>query len=104
SLLRTETLDGTLHLWGQASGALTPISVQATLEGQRLRYPAHRLETLQLLYAGVQLGAQPHVPAHLGIRRAHVGSVPVERLNVDATYDSSVSQLQVVTEVVQSSV
>ena len=104
SLLRTETLDGTLHLWGQASGALTAISVQGTLEGQRLRYAAYRLETLQLLYAGAQLGAQPHVTAHLGIRRAHVGSVPVERLNVDATYDWSVSQLQVVTEVVQSSV
>src|SRR5262249_49413572 len=104
ALLRTTTLDGTLHVWGQASGALTALSVQGTLEGQRLRYQAYRLETLQLLYAGAQLGAQPYLTAHLGIHQARVGSVPVERVNVDATYDSSVSQLQVVTEVVQSSV
>src|SRR5262249_12880547 len=104
ALLRTTTLDGTLHVWGQASGALTAISLQGTLEGQRLRYQAYRFETLQLLYAGAQLGAQPHLTAQLEIHQARVGSVPVERVHVDATYDSSISQLRVVTEVVQSSV
>jgi len=104
ALLRTEALDGILHVRGQASGELTAISAQGSLEGQRLRYGAHRLETLQLLYAGIHLGAQPHVTAQLGIDKARVGSVPVERVHAEATYDSSVSQLRVATEVVQSSV
>jgi autotransporter translocation and assembly factor TamB len=78
ALLRTEALDGTLHVWGRASGELTAISVRGTLEGQRLGYGADGLETLQLRYTGAQLGARPHLAAHLGIHKARLGSVPVE--------------------------
>lgn len=104
ALLRTETLDGILHLRGQASGEGTALSVQGTLEGQRLRYATHRLAKLHLLFAGAQLGEHPHLTARLGMHQARVGSVPLERANVDATYDSSTAQLRVVTEVVQSAV
>ena len=102
-LVRTEALEGTLHLQGQASGALTAIRTQGTLVGQRLRYEDYHVGTLQLIYEGSELGTQPHLTAHLEIQKTDVGSVPVERLTLDATYESTGRQLQVSTEVVQSS-
>ena len=46
ALVGPEALEGTLRLQGQASGALTAISLQGTLAGQHLRYGDEHVETL----------------------------------------------------------
>ncbi|HSX80381.1 MAG TPA: translocation/assembly module TamB domain-containing protein [Candidatus Saccharimonadia bacterium] len=96
-------LEGTLRLQGQASGALTAITLQGTLAGQHWRYGDEHVEAVQLTYEGTHLGAQPRVTAHLEMQKARLGQVPVEHLALDATYDSTVQQLQVTAEVAQSS-
>jgi len=101
ALVGPEVLEGTLRLQGQASGALTAITLQGTLAGQHWRYGDEYVEAVQLTYEGTQLGAQPRVTAHLEAQR--LGKVPVEHLALDATYDSTVQQLQMTAEVAQSS-
>jgi autotransporter translocation and assembly factor TamB len=96
-------LEGTLRLRGQASGALTAITLQGTLAGQHWRYGDAHVEAVQVTYEGNQLGAQPHVTAHLEMHKTRLGHVPVEHLALDATYDSTVRQLQVTAAVAQSS-
>ncbi len=102
-LIGPGALEGTLRLQGQASGALTAITLQGTLAGQHWRYGAAHVEAVQLMYEGTQLGAQPHVTAHLEMHKTHLGHVPVEHLALDATYDSTVRQLQGTAAVAQSS-
>jgi autotransporter translocation and assembly factor TamB len=103
ALVGPEVLEGTLRLQGQASGALTAITLQGTLAGQYWRYGDEHVEAVQLTYNGTQLGAQPRVTAHLETDKTRLGKVPVEHLALDATYDSTAHQLQVTAEVVQSS-
>jgi len=103
ALVGPGALEGTLHLQGQASGVLTAITLQGTLAGQHWRYGDEHVETVQLTYEGTQLGAQPRVTAHLETQKTRLGKVPVEHLALDATYDSTVRQLQVTAEVAQSS-
>jgi autotransporter translocation and assembly factor TamB len=103
ALIGPEGLEGTLRLRGQVSGALTAITLQGTLAGQHLRYGDAQVEAVQLTYEGAQLGAQPRVMAHLETHKARLGKVPVEHLTLDATYDSTVQQLQMTAEVAQSS-
>ena len=102
ALVGPEALEGTLHLRGQASGALTAINLQGTLAGRHLRYGDERVGTLEVTYEGTQLGAQPHLTAHLEMHKTQVGKVPVEHLALDATYESAVRQLQLTAAVVQS--
>src|SRR5207244_12671297 len=64
-------------------------------------YGCAHVAAVELTSAGAQLGAQPRVTAHLEAQR--LGKVPVEHLALDATYDSTVQQLQVSAEVAQSS-
>ena len=96
-------LEGTLRLQGQASGALTAITLQGTLAGEHLRYGDEHVESVQLTYEGTQLGAQPRVTAHLETQKTRLGKVPVEHLALDATYDSTIQRLQVTAVVAQSS-
>ena len=103
ALVGPGVLEGTLRLQGQASGALTAITLQGTLAGQHLRYADEHVEALHVTYEGTQLGAQPRVTAHLETQKTRLGQVPVEHLVLDATYDSAVQQLQVTAEVTQSS-
>ena len=103
ALVGPEALEGTLRLQGQASGALTAITLQGTLAGQHLRYGDEHVEALEVTYEGTQLGAQPHLTAHLETHKTQLGKVPVEHLALDATYESAVRQLQVTAEVAQSS-
>lgn len=103
ALVEPGVLEGTLRVQGQASGTLTAIALQGTLAGQHLRYGDNYVETVQLTYEGTHLGAQPRVTAHLETHKTHLGQLPVEHLALDATYDSTVPQLQVTSEVVQSS-
>jgi autotransporter translocation and assembly factor TamB len=49
------TLEGTLRLRGQASGALTAITLKGTLTGQHWRYGDAHVEAVQLTYEGNQL-------------------------------------------------
>ena len=102
ALVGPEALEGTVRLQGQASGALTAINLQGTLAGRHLRYGDERVETLEVTYKGTQLGAQPHLTAHLEMHKTQVGKVPVEHLALDATYENAVRQLQVSAAVVQS--
>ena len=103
ALVEPGALEGTLRLQGQASGALTAITLQGTLAGQHLRYGDNYVEAVQVTYEGTQLGAQPRVMAHLETHNTRLGQTPVEHLALDATYDSTVQQLQVTAEVAQSS-
>jgi autotransporter translocation and assembly factor TamB len=103
ALVGPGALEGTLRLQGQASGALTAITLQGTLAGQHWRYGDEHIEAVQLTYEGTQLGAQPRVTAHLETQKTRLGKVLVEHLALDATYDSTVQQLQVSAEVAQSS-
>lgn len=104
ALLGLPTLDGHLRLQGQAQGELTAIGMQGTLTGQRLRYADYHLDSLRVTYAGSQLGDQPRVAAQLESRHVRLGSVPVERIHIDVTYDHSTAQGRFAAEVVQSSV
>ena len=103
TLVGSGALEGTVRLQGQASGALTAVSVQGTLAGQHLRYRDAYVEAVQVTYEGAQLGAQPRVTAHLEMHKTRLGKVPVAHLALDATYDSTVRQLQVTAAVAQSS-
>ena len=103
ALVEPGVLEGTLRLQGQASGALTAITLQGTLAGEHLRYADDHVEALHVTYEGTQMGAQPRVTAHLETHKARLGKVPVEHLTLDATYDKTVQQLQVTAEVAQSS-
>ena len=103
ALVGPGVLEGTLRLQGQASGALTAITLQGTLAGEHLRYADEHVEALHVTYEGTQLGAQPRVTAHLETHKMRLGQVPVEHLALDATYDSAVQQLQVTAEATQSS-
>jgi autotransporter translocation and assembly factor TamB len=102
ALVGPETLEGTFHLRGQASGTLAAVTLQGALTGQHLRYGDERVEHLQVTYEGTQLGVQPRLTAHLEMHNTHVGRIPVEHLALDATYESTAHQLQVTAAVVQS--
>jgi autotransporter translocation and assembly factor TamB len=80
ALVGPGVLDGTLRLQGQASGALTAITLQGTLAGQHWRYGEEHIEALQLTYEGTRLGAQPRVTAHLETQEMRLVKVPVEHL------------------------
>jgi autotransporter translocation and assembly factor TamB len=69
-------LEGTVRLQGQASGALTAITLQGTLAGEHLRYGDEHVESVQLTYEGTQLGAQPRVTAHLETQKNAPGEGP----------------------------
>src|SRR5262249_30766615 len=103
ALVGPGALEGTLRLQGQASGALTAITLQGTLAGQHWRYGDAHVDAVQLTYEGSQLGEQRRVTAPLETQKARLGKVPVEHLVLDATYASTVQQLQVTAEVAQSS-
>src|SRR5262249_10926239 len=76
ALVGPDALEGTLRLQGQASGALTAITLQGTLAGQHWRYGDAHVEAVQLTYEGTQLGAQPRVTAHLETQKMRLGKVP----------------------------
>jgi autotransporter translocation and assembly factor TamB len=101
-LLGLETLAGQIHLQGQASGAWPALGARGTLQARALRYQAHTVDSLQLTYEGSQLGAQPQVTAQLLVRQVRAGTLPVEQVKLDATYQSNEHQVHFVTEVLQS--
>ncbi len=101
-LLGTETLDGTAHLQGKASGTWPDLTTNGTLSAQELHYDANQLRDVMVTYEAVQLGAEPRATAHIQLQEAQLGTLPVAQLDLQATYDQATSQLQVTTEVTQS--
>jgi autotransporter translocation and assembly factor TamB len=101
-LMGLEALAGNIHLQGQASGAWPALNVQGALQARALRYQAHAVDSLQLTYEGTQLGVQPQVTAQLLVRQIHAGTLPVEQVRLDATYQGAERQVHFVTEVAQS--
>jgi len=101
-LLGTETLEGTAHLQGKASGTWPNLSTSGTLNAQGLHYEANQLRDVTVTYEASQLGAEPHATAQVRLQEAQLGTFPVAQLDLQATYDQATSQLQFTTEVTQS--
>ena len=76
--------------------------VGGTLEARDLRYRDNRLQALQLTYEGSQLGAQPKVRTHLVARQLQAGTLPAERVGLDAAYRGVAEEVRFTADVVQS--
>lgn len=98
----TPELAGQVHLQGQAQGTWPALSVGGTLKARALRYQEHSLQTLQLTYHGEQLGSQAQVSATLLAQQARAGTIPVERLTFEATYQEATRQAQFAIDVQQA--
>src|SRR5262249_35953219 len=102
SLLGMTALSGDVQTQGQVSGMWPALSGRGTLEVRDLQYQEHAINSLHLTYEGSQLGSQPQLTAQLQIRHARVGTLPVEQIALDVTYQGAEGQVQFATEVVQS--
>jgi autotransporter translocation and assembly factor TamB len=102
SLLGMAALAGDVQTQGHVSGTWPALNGRGTLEVRDLHYQEHAIDSLHLTYEGSQLGSQPQLAAQLQIRRARVGTLPVEQVAVDVTYQGAEGQVQFATEVVQS--
>src|SRR3989442_1544669 len=101
-LLGMTALAGAVQTQGQISGTWPALRGRGTIEGRDLHYQEHAINSLHLTYDGSQLGSQPQLTAQLQVRRAQVGTLPVEQVTVDVTYQGAEGQVQFATEVVQS--
>ncbi len=101
-LLGMTALAGAVQTQGQVSGTWPALSGRGTIEGRDLHYQEHAINSLHLTYDGSQLGSQPQLTAQLQVRRAQVGTLPVEQVALDVTYQGAAGQVQFATEVVQS--
>jgi autotransporter translocation and assembly factor TamB len=93
-LLNLEALAGNVRLQGQAHGTWPALSAHGTLTAQELRYQAHRLATLRLTYDGRQLGDQPQVTAQLVAEQAQLGTLPVQHITLDTTYQDAAPHIR----------
>jgi autotransporter translocation and assembly factor TamB len=91
-LLDEPLLDGDVHLQGEASGEWPNLTMRGGMDMRHVRYRDYALEALQLTYEGAGLGAQPTASAELRLQRAQLGTIPVEQVNVTATYDGTARQ------------
>src|SRR5262245_63756284 len=95
-------LSGEVQTQGHISGTWPALNGRGTLEVRDLHYQEHAINALHLTYEGSQLGSQPQLTAQLQVRRAQVGTLPVEQVALDVTYNGTEGQVQFATEVVQS--
>jgi autotransporter translocation and assembly factor TamB len=103
ALLGVAALAGDVQTQGQISGTWPALHGRGTLEVRDLHYQEHAINALHLTYEGSQLGgSQPQLAAQLQVRRARVGTLPVEQVVVDVTYQGAEGRVQFATEVVQS--
>jgi autotransporter translocation and assembly factor TamB len=102
-LADTKALAGMLELQGEARGAWPALGVRGSLSGRDLRYQDNRLRTLNVTYEGAQLGSQPRGSVRLLAERADVAATPVQRVQLDATYDGERRRAQFTAEAVQAS-
>jgi autotransporter translocation and assembly factor TamB len=102
-LLGVNQLDGTLQMQGQVTGELAALSARGTLQARNLRYQEHRLGTLNVQLAGSDLAAQSRqLTAQLEARQMQVSTLPVEQVEVQATYHGTEHQVRVQAQVRQS--
>jgi autotransporter translocation and assembly factor TamB len=101
-LLGTDALDGTAHWQGEASGTWPDLTTSGTLKARGLRYDANQLQGVAVTYEASQLGAEPRATTQIRLQKAQLGTFPVAQLDLHATYDHATSQLQFITDVVQS--
>lgn len=102
-LADTKALAGTLELQGEARGEWPALGVSGTLKGRDLLYQDNRLRTLNATYEGGQLGSQPRGSVRLLAKRADVAATPVQRVQIDASYDGDRRRAQFTAEAVQAS-
>jgi translocation and assembly module TamB len=102
-LLGTETVGGRIQVQGRVAGEYTALSARGTLRIANLRYREHRLRSLQLTYEGTQLGTQPRMTIQLLARQLFAGALPLEQIELQATYDSQDRRVRFTTAVRQSS-
>ena len=102
SLAGMTALSGEVQTQGNISGTWPALNGRGTIEVRGLHYQEHAINSLHLTYEGSQLGSQPQLGAQLQIRHAQVGTLPVEQVAVDVTYQGAEGQVQFATEVVQS--
>lgn len=102
-LLGVEPVSGTLRLQGQAQGELASLKIDGSLKAQQLRYQDNRVQALELTYTGTDIGAQPRFTAQIQIQQVQAGSLPVEQVAIETTYDGAAQQVQFGVDVVQSS-
>ncbi|HEY7709691.1 MAG TPA: AsmA family protein, partial [Candidatus Entotheonella sp.] len=95
-------LAGTLALQGEARGEWPALGVSGTLNGRDLQYQDNRLRTLNVTYAGGQLGSQPRGSVRLLAKRAGVAATPVQRVQIDVSYDGDTRRAQFTAEAVQA--
>jgi autotransporter translocation and assembly factor TamB len=93
-LLDVERLSGDVHLQGQATGEWPDLSVLGALDVRKVQYQDYALDSLRLTYESSDLGTQPHATTQLELQRAHLGTVPVARLEVQGTYDGAARQVR----------
>ncbi|HSX82609.1 MAG TPA: translocation/assembly module TamB domain-containing protein, partial [Candidatus Saccharimonadia bacterium] len=102
SLVDMTALSGEVQTQGQISGTWPALNGRGTLEVRDLHYQDHTIDSLRLTYEGSQLGNQPQLAAQLQVRHARVGTLPVEQVVLDVTYQGAEGQIQFATEMVQS--
>ena len=102
SLVGITALSGAVQTQGQVSGTWPALNGRGTLEAHDLRYQEHAVDSLHLTYAGSQLGSQPRLTAHLQVRHAQVGTLPVAQVALDVAATGVEGQVQFAAEVVQS--
>jgi len=102
SLVGITALSGEVRTQGHIGGTWPALDGRGTLEVHDLHYQEHAINSLHLTYEGSQLGSQPQLAAQLRVRHAQAGTLPVEQVAVDVTYQGAEGQVQFATEVVQS--
>src|SRR5437870_664783 len=94
SLVGITALSGAVQTQGHLSGTWPALNGRGTLEVRDLHYEEHAIDSLHLTYAGSQLGSQPQLTAQLQVRHAQVGTLPVEQVALDVTYQGAEGQVQ----------
>jgi autotransporter translocation and assembly factor TamB len=94
SLVRTDAVGGTLRLQGDVTGPFTALRARGTLQAAKLRLQAYGLQALSLTYEGTQLRTHPRVTARLEAQQARAGTIVLERLAGEATYDDAARQVR----------
>lgn len=92
-LLALPDLQGEVRLQGQMEGTLAEVDTRGSLQVARLRYQENQLHTLQLMYEGTPFGTRPRFTGRLQVQQVLAGSVPIEQITAEATYDGTARQL-----------
>ncbi|MDE0207684.1 MAG: hypothetical protein OXP66_16845, partial [Candidatus Tectomicrobia bacterium] len=100
-VLGIESLHGGLQLRGSAAGAWPDLEAVGSLRATDVRLADNGFQLLELDYQASQLGALPLASARLQMRNLAVGALPVETVEIQATYEGSVRQAAFTTKFAQ---